>query len=305
MARRTAHVEDSLELLLDTITNAFGGILFLALLVVLLTGSRSQDQAESRTSQDVAALADELSRLTGERTTMEMALQAQEILRARKRGASETAAVEQAWEELSRVREQLAERQDALAKSTTALDGEMETLRNGKEEVAKAREQVASIEKNLSDAQAKAQGLKDEWEEERRRREVNSPFPEEHLTMKTHRSLVVRYGKCYQKRRPSGELNTDEFAILGTEGDYIVVTPKPNKGVRIESQGELAQGVAAILSSMDSATEFLEVALWDDSFAEWNLMRDRLVSDSIEYRVVFFGEGGEAIETIGLDPRVQ
>ena len=55
MSRKAAPVGDSLDLLLDTICNTFGGILFIAMLVVILTSQISRDAAPSAPAQNPAA----------------------------------------------------------------------------------------------------------------------------------------------------------------------------------------------------------------------------------------------------------
>ena len=54
--------DDSLELLLDTITNAFGGIVFLAILVIILLQNSSETSTPaSKPDEDPLALATELA----------------------------------------------------------------------------------------------------------------------------------------------------------------------------------------------------------------------------------------------------
>ena len=47
MARRKTIVEDSLELLLDTMCNTFGGVMFIALLLIIITSTASRNYAET------------------------------------------------------------------------------------------------------------------------------------------------------------------------------------------------------------------------------------------------------------------
>src|SRR5688500_11906818 len=54
MRRRRTQPPDSLDLLLDTITNAFGGILFLAILVVLLM-QKNRHRFDSSVNEDPGA----------------------------------------------------------------------------------------------------------------------------------------------------------------------------------------------------------------------------------------------------------
>ena len=65
MSRKAASSGDSLDLLLDTICNTFGGILFIAMLVVLLTNQLSRDAATAAPNAESSRA---LRRLRGELT---------------------------------------------------------------------------------------------------------------------------------------------------------------------------------------------------------------------------------------------
>lgn len=71
MSRKAAPASDSLDLLLDTICNTFGGILFIAMLVVILTNQISRDAAPSAPSAESSRA---LRRLRGELTESESRL---------------------------------------------------------------------------------------------------------------------------------------------------------------------------------------------------------------------------------------
>jgi hypothetical protein len=85
--RRTSLENDSLDLLLDTITNTFGGILLVALLLVLLVRNTSEQQADSADEAGVTLgererLTSEVDQLRERRETLRESAQMQQQLEA-------------------------------------------------------------------------------------------------------------------------------------------------------------------------------------------------------------------------------
>ena len=69
--RRRTETDSSLELLLDTMTNAFGGVLFLAILISIQLKDRAEVSAEQ------PDLKSEITRLESEKAVLEMQIEAQ------------------------------------------------------------------------------------------------------------------------------------------------------------------------------------------------------------------------------------
>ena len=81
MRRRSTLATDSMDLLLDTITNTFGGILLLALLLVLLIRQTTNQETTTQAadSADIQRLQSRIDELTATRSSLQQSLAAQQI----------------------------------------------------------------------------------------------------------------------------------------------------------------------------------------------------------------------------------
>ena len=131
MSRRRASRQDSLELLLDTICNTFGGVLFIAILVVLLL---QQTGGSPDVPSSVVASPVELQSLV-----IRMEAVAADLTRRQQNRDSQQAIVQKFATEA--IREQIVQRQavtveqealqaavDQLLTDTVTLAGQVETL---------------------------------------------------------------------------------------------------------------------------------------------------------------------------------
>src|SRR5215218_10279424 len=74
MSRRRRHQPDSLELLLDTMCNTFGGIIMIALLIALL----SRDASSENATDHIQRLLESIERQTTEAQQLQQQLQISE-----------------------------------------------------------------------------------------------------------------------------------------------------------------------------------------------------------------------------------
>ncbi len=103
----------------------------------------------------------------------------------------------------------------------------------------------------------------------------------------------------------SGEPNLDDFAVLDEDGDYFTVTPKPYRGVPIGKGQSLPAEIVRQLASKPPSTYYVSFSIWDDSFDEFQTVRDALVAGGYEYRLVVVTEGDEVFYGSVVDPKVQ
>lgn len=302
MGRRLHDAHDSsLELLLDTITNTFGGVLFLAILLAILAQLRSEtalnidDQSIRQTrlfelQQELATVQAELASLIRARAAQQSYLQ---------KFAS-------------------AELTDQFAKFSSASSArdELVTAR------LKAFEDIAQIQSLINDTATELQRLDADLESARadviaarkalqteiasRTRSVE--LPKMRSTSKLPIPTIVRYGKMYllfetPNDRLARRINFEDFITLGEDLDFLTLTPKPYRGTPISEQ--YSSGLRQDLSRFRSASHYFEIAVWDDSFEEFSLFRTTLVDAGFEYRLLPMPEGNAVVETHVPDPQVQ
>ncbi|MEQ8847997.1 hypothetical protein [Botrimarina sp.] len=305
MRRRRSHAEESsLDLLLDTITNALGGVVLIALLVALLP-KHSQTERGDR----------------GELTS------AVERLRRELRSAELQS--EGLAEELSLAADLAAAGANAELKRLVA---DVQAARAGRDRLAAARDSAAS---RLTQAELRAEAfeqasldseraektasdeldrLKSLLAEEVASRTQPLPLPREQRARRASADAVVRYGRLYYMRnaspRDSHDANLEDFFDLGTEGGllgerYRVLTPKPWRGVPILAGEGVSAAARASVAAWDPGSYDFHIAVWDDSFDAMVRLRECLVEEGFRYRLIPMTEGGEVQEGYVPDPRVQ
>jgi len=273
--RRTHEPGDSLELLLDTICNAFGGILFLTILLTILlrlSHPKSEQQTVSETArQEMNELGAELDIAISELESLERSLAVQTQGRSRLVDTD----LEERYRELEQLRNQqhrvdrstleanraaarLQQQIDAISAKSEALDGDLDWTRAG----------VAATAKKL--------------DAERQRRTQSVVPPHTHTSRKHELGLVVRYGRVYLERRwdrahLTSEPNLDDFAILGESDGFLRITPKPYKGLPIEDSAGFSQQLQALLSMYDADQWHVCSSVWEDSFDKFLILKKLLV----------------------------
>jgi len=227
---------DSLYLLLDTLCNAFGGIILLAVLVVLLTSKEKSQSTSSADSQEMLQ-----RRLALAETNLQQAIQLAVSLKSKAvddRWKQQLtlvatrkdllAAIQQARETVDRNSKDLdsasaadpAERLKFLnVELATAQAHELEV----KNSLAAAEENIKRLKQRLTDMEAQVAAKLDELQKLLR-------LPKEHETGKRVVWLIARYGRIYPCR--NADLSRNETDISWTTGlDDEIAEPIPGRGI--------------------------------------------------------------------------
>ncbi|MEX2171733.1 MAG: hypothetical protein WD851_20610 [Pirellulales bacterium] len=298
--RRQSNSGDSLELLLDTITNTFGGILFLAILVVIMLRSTSESKTETLETPrtDLAELTQQLTNLQNNRSELQSQVDAREL--SEKLSDPELVELVRELEARRGVRDELAKERTELL----AVVSETQTKSN--EIVA----ELAELDGKLKQSEVEREAAERELNEQKAKRRVTSPFPRERGATKTEYAFVVRYDRLYEPRVRDalgmrGEPNTEDFVVHGEEDGYLAMSPKPYRGIPLLNGEDLSQAAANKLSSISSDRYYVCLAIWDDSFAGFQAVRSFLVANGYEYRLIVLNEEGAMAEGNVPNPKVQ
>jgi hypothetical protein len=286
--RRAAPPDDSLDLLLDTITNTFGGVLFLAILVtVLLKSSDPPRLPADATSKPHTELENRSAALATLQDTIEtLRKTAKEQILAL--GEIRATAEANAAAELSELRAAVT----AMERENEELREQLSSARSAKLEMA--REQLK--EQQALDAASSEIALgKSEYQEELAKRRMSTALPEAHETRRTEYVIAVRYDELYCIYKPlarlRGELNVDDFDALSQGGDTMTILPKQGRGLRISDPG-LAKMLQARLPGVSPQSYYICVLIWPDSFDAFASLRQAMVSLGYEYRAIIMDEEG-------------
>ena len=308
MSRRHASRQDSLELLLDTICNTFGGVLFIAILVVLLLQQSGTGPAPETPVPVVVPLSDvEMQALT-----LRMETVAEELARRRQNRESQDAVIQTFAPEA--IRQLLVERAaatsrqeslqsdvDQLLANNTALVAHVETLTLENEGV---REQ-------LDEARDRLKGAESRLEEARQGRVEVARLPViRSVADRQEIGLVLRYGRLYVWHQYGpGQLrlglNTDDFVVVSEEGDGLVTRPKPTAGVVLNETPASQAAVRRVLKQFDPRSSYLVVIARPDSYGVFRHLRDRALEMGFEYRLLPGGTNDPVSDRGGSGGKVQ
>lgn len=306
MPRRTASRPDSLELLLDTICNTFGGVLFIAILVVMLLQQSSTEPAEvSPKSQPLSSR--ELQTLTTRIDSI-----TSELARMRANRDSQDAIVQSFSP--PEIRQLLTDRR-VVTSQQEALDSEAIQLLAENTATAAQIESLAeenqSVQTRLMEAKERAKAAAKKLDEERQSRvqEVRLPVSRSQ-SRKTEIGLVMRYGRLYVWHEYGAAhvrlgLNTKDFVILGEESGGLITRPNPMRGVVLNDSESSRQAVRNLLLQFDPKSCYLAVIVRPDCFNEFRYVRDRAIEAGFEYRLMPAGEFDPIADRGGTVDRVQ
>lgn len=289
--------DGSLELLLDTITNTFGGVLFLAILVALLLRTTSpQNGRVAETGEPLTAV--EVARLEGRIKVLEATIEATRRRVALSGPASATAdpvpLVELA-DLVARLQSALSERAESLTQ-TAFLQQEAEVART---RLDKIEAEFASAAEDLASAEARCDAAREEAAElSRAALQLDRPpgaavieqtvgLPRIHSTTKTEVALYVRFGRLFMMHRwergqRSGP-NTDQFVVVS--GSLQVARPKPTSGYPIEVAA-IDKQVVSLLGQFSPQRHYMTCVVFEDSFDVFQVLKAALVRQGFEYRLI-------------------
>jgi hypothetical protein len=331
MSRRRRAEDSSLELLLDTITNTFGGILFIAILVALLlqTTGREEQAAGAATpppmsAAEVAALEVRLEDLRDRVMRLQKAVGPVELP-----DGPHAAIARRVADLLARVALAVDERAHATL-ATADLQRQMAVARNAAERMAaeaarREREQAAELaaeeqkvaerataagsrhdaaRRDKAEAEAEAAELTRrlvELEEAAQPAviEQTAGLPALRPTTKQQVSIYVRFGRVFMTHvwRNGERLGPNPAQFVVLPGDPPVAQPKPTTGAPIERR-TIREEVRGLLAAFPPDRWVVAVIVFDDSFAEFQWIKKAIVDMGYQY-VPFPVSPGEGVYDSG------
>lgn len=297
---------DSLDLLLDTICNTFGGVLFIAILVVILL----QLSGESPTSDVQQAVSpDVFVRLQSQHASV-----MSKLAQLREAAASRDAVVSEFTSEqlrqLIHTQQDITDERDQLQETLNELMAENIVAA---EEVARARASNAQLLKSLIEARDRRKTLERELTDlrESRVQQLALPIAKEAFG-KGEVSVIVRYGRLYIWHRYDHlglrrGLNTDEFVVIGEdeESGALITQPKPTAGIPLDDSEMTRQAIRARLAPFSPSREYITVVVRSDSFGQFQHLRDMLIELGFEYRLMPATVGTAIVDRGGSGGKVQ
>lgn len=257
---------ESLELLLDTICNTFGGIVLIALLVCIMlqTSSKSKSEDQSVPKEVTAELVKE--EIEREELTRELNKLVEATKQIKKRfGELKDKSVFELSELLQKLKEGIArslvEKSDIEGKINSnqqAINSEIEKTTSITEEVEITKRKKKELDQKVAKLfQKKAS-------------EISIPKVQE--TSKRFVAFSLRHGKLYGPSvTPSGKQNTGEYRFV-KEGSKTFVIEREESGFTIPDEGGDFSEVAALFSKYKSRNDGIRIWVWQNSFGRYGVL---------------------------------
>ncbi|MBI4327670.1 MAG: hypothetical protein HY674_20760 [Chloroflexi bacterium] len=294
MSRRRFHQPDSLEMLLDTMCNTFGGIILIALLVALISREATLSQESSRATTESAEITERRLAKAEDALAGAQAFQADLAAQAsRPETARQFKLVEQR-QELRQQQELLEQQAAATGEKLAALSAATQTNAVQKLKTLKttletlSREQAEERNKNEV-LQEKVRELKQEvhdsetqlaQQQERQVRKLR--LPREHQTGKRPWNVILRYGRVYPVhlfRRGQKEKNDSSITWRsGGEGEEFA---EPNPGLGLEPESDAA-ALNQFFTDVPSREHYFIFQVYEDSFAAFNRVKEMAIRHGFE-----------------------
>ena len=300
--KRRKSAESSLELLLDTICNTFGGVLFVAILIVVMLRMTSKSRVDSgaaRVSETEQALLEErqaelqdtlaslrraVDRL-GLATPLREIAQAESLDQLERKKARRRELFEQRLATLS----SLAERQASINQTTQELD---------------------EINQRQERAEQKSQSLRQDLTRQIAASSQEVNYSRLHHTNKHEIQVELRYGRFYVWHRygPDGNrlgLNTDEYVVLGESTTEIRTTPIPSAGTLVAETPEAITALRARLKGFAPNRDCIGIVVYPESYEQFAVVKKVLVQLGFEYRLIPAKDGDKFQDRGGAGGAVQ
>lgn len=290
MKRKRNQIDSSsLDLFLDTICNAFGGIMFLALVVAIQITLRGGDSSQTVTEPqfDTSPPTPSLQSLQLARTQLEQAIAIQQD----RIQATSDPEIRDLQMQISNLEQVSSEENEKNGSMKHMLD----TFSARREEFELRRK---DLDQQLMNAKVKLRNTEKAIEAAVESKATKLELPRVRSSNKIAIFFAMRYGKLYLVLDPE---NRDEFAqhvMIKPVDQALLVTVKPSAGWRLskrEDQLELIHRLAKV----EPSTYIVSVAVWPDSYGEFKKFRQLLIERNYDYGLLPFSRDDEMVITTG------
>lgn len=327
MTRRRGNLQaDSLELLLDTICNTFGGILFIALLVALLareTPSQKDTTDADPATRPIAAYEEEFAEVSGEVRSLEALAEGQDSMLPTPDQLGSQEGLKQDLKELEVLRQkqrdlalQRREISDRLLEDATEERKSQETIAKINKEILQREQEKKEDLKRLLDEEEDLKTREEELKsslatsKKGEHRQIRFSTVRDSAAGKTFVGVTLRFGRLYvwHKYGPSGErlgVNTDDFVILGEDRRRILTMPRLDAGVPLRENPKVCVQIKQHLEHLSPNRVVIEMVVWPDSYVDFATARNCLAAQGYAYAVMGADETSVIIDRGGSRRGVQ
>lgn len=283
MRRMRQNPDESLDLLLDTLCNMFGGIILISCLLALLAHRQPPASPGSGASPEIQG------RLLAERLDA-----AQKELKGLQAVWDKyKAAGEEDLQKLLAERDQLSATQKRLREGAAAEPVDDGSNKDPTGTIAELRAKIKALEQQIADAKARTQAadakqhdlaarlqqLKKQTDDNEARQTEHVRFPKERQTSKTNANVVLKFGEMFPLEDAAGK----DFA-------GIVRDPPDNKQFKALPQqsqgwtsGKNRRQIQELLAYYKQSGCYIAFYIYSDSFECFRSLKDLIYESELEY----------------------
>jgi hypothetical protein len=282
MKRKRPQTDSSLDLFLDAISNTFGGVMFLAILLTLLVQFQSKaPDVESQSDASLAMVEDPSRTLV---QLQKLRLERDELIESIAAFSGtlpspEDNVLAKKLEELNEIR---ADATNLVSEQIAAAERITETLGSSND----LRVAMNQLESNLVtesvEAETKRNALRQSVDENSKTVDPPSIEPTDYLSV----SLLLRYGKIYpvfKDGQTTPYLKHVQYSELGN--DAVSVQPKQSAGWDLNST-EDEQEFQNYMRQHSRRLYFAYFIVWPDSFEAYAKVREWIVENDYTSNIV-------------------
>jgi hypothetical protein len=281
MRRRKRETPSSLDLFLDTICNAFGGIVFISILIAVLAQMQSKEmqamEGPTITKAQSIVYQKQIEQRQRELTKVKQQLQILE---------KQTPTPEQ--EEQKRLMEQIVNAQKFLDELIKKQLDDAKKLSQTQSRIADLRQEAKEVDRKLLEAKAEMQKRSMGADDALNAKISKVSVPNVTVSKKGNMLLAMRYGKLYLVSDPSSssplDFYTDHVDVLDSPAEKRI-KPKSSSGWDLSNPSDVER-FKQVLQQRSHDKTFLSVAVWPDSFKAFRKFRETVIPLSFEYQLV-------------------
>ena len=290
MARSDELAQESLEMLLDTICNTFGAVLFIAMLVVTLVDPNAQEQTDKGDiATEILEAETEINAIQIEADRLKLVLQQQEELKDRysdPQSAALAASVQKIQNEQAKLVQDRAGRLAHLARTDHQNAQTREQIRNQQQALIQAQQAAATAAAKLSDIAAK------------KSRQAKTPKTVRLSTATI--GTILKGGVWYCIVRPdrAGTMRiNDAHCETMVNGAHKTLKPRNGAGVNVRN----ATGSIVPFRPADPQLHHFTIFVYRDSYKEYGAVKESLAKAGFRIELILmadddfpvFGPGGQ------------
>jgi hypothetical protein len=282
--RRVSQSDDSLELLLDTICNTFGGIVFMALLVSVLIGQRSNEvSTQSVADSQQAEMQRLMAELTNQNQNFNQLQSTSDLLDKISKSVDDPK-----LKNLIVKKERL---ENAVERLQSQVSDNLVEVSKDQSEVNERVNNLSELKKMLDAARAELNKLKSDLEQSEKENSRVFGFPIAQATSKRQISVAIKNNRyCFLDKITSTgtEEDPEQVSISDNIITGRILTPRFENGL-IYNQNNLNPLIDRI-GQIRPSNYFISIFVWEDSIKAFQDLTDILVARGIRYEIMVMTE---------------